>query len=59
MKPTIAGVVCPKCDGKGSRTENRMMGGTIEPIEVVCGECSGEGVIRFKGAREGVEWERE
>ena len=50
---------CDKCKGKGYTLFAYFDGEDVKTIKKWCEECQGSGVLRFKGDRSGIEWERE
>jgi len=59
MHPVINGVICPECEGAGSHPKTVAYGGDLRVVREVCPVCKGEGIVRYEGKRNGIEWERE
>lgn len=50
---------CEKCKGEGYTLRSYFDGEDVKTIKEWCEECKGSGVLRYKGDRTGIEWERE
>ena len=50
---------CDKCKGQGWVPITYFNSEDLKTVKEWCEECHGSGVLRYKGDRTGIEWERE